>query len=93
MYTDAGKNNHISQFRQEIHTRARQQASWDGITVYCVRTARTILFTGANGTYCGSIRRPKRTRSASVTLRLWVVLINGSNTILVSKRCRPAEQT
>ena len=29
-YTDAMKNNHISQFKQFLRTRARQQASWDG---------------------------------------------------------------
>jgi hypothetical protein len=37
------KTYHISQFRRFLRTRARQQASWDGITVYCVRTALSCL--------------------------------------------------
>ena len=37
------KTYHISQFRRQIHIRARQQASWFGITVYCVRTALSCL--------------------------------------------------
>ena len=49
-YSDAMKNNHISQFSQFLRTRARQQASWNGKHTTVID--RTILFTGANGTYC-----------------------------------------
>jgi hypothetical protein len=47
------KNNHISQFSQFLRALARQQASWDGKHTTVID--RTILFTGANGTYCEAL--------------------------------------
>ena len=37
------KTYHISQFRRFLRTHALKQAPWNGITVYCVRTALSCL--------------------------------------------------
>jgi hypothetical protein len=77
-YTDAMKNNHISQFSQFLRALARQQASWDGKHTTVID--RTILFTGANGTYCVNLSAAEVGEVCKRTRRLWVVLRNGSNT-------------
>ena len=82
-YSNAMNNNHISQFSQFLRTRARQQASWDGKHTTVID--RTILFTGANGTYCEDLSAAEVGEVCKRTRRLWVVLKNGSNTNLASR--------
>jgi hypothetical protein len=87
-YSNAMNNNHISQFSQFLRTRARQQASWDDKHTTVID--RTILFTGANGTYCEVLSAAEVGEVCKRTRRLWVVLTNDANTILASVRYRPA---
>ena len=77
-YSDAMKNNHISQFSQFLRALARQQASWDGKHTTVID--RSILFTGANRTYCEALAAAEVGEVCKRTRRLWVVLRNGSNT-------------